>query len=312
MRSWRQAYLHKHKQFKTTNGPSLVPRQATFAPGGGVTRRADGGLGGAARSGCLGAGQLTPSPGAVRVKQELSCQEAEAYFFGSFDDVQLCDLPQGLVLQRLVHPGVEDQWLQLGTVYQRDDLTQHDQVIAGAVRLPQPTVERRRRVDQNRAAGYAWFEGHSVEHRRANRAVPVGEPARDVLLSGGEHVDDEPSGPLDQAEAAAGLIEADQHEHRVERHRREGVDRHAVHVAIVAGHGDDGDSGRERAHRLAEGAHVDGRGGGGGPPARGPGRGYRGGPLAGPPSPAPPGAAARWARPSLRGQIPGRATVAPP
>jgi len=28
---------------------------------------------------------------------------------------------------------VKDQWLQLRTVYQRDDLTQHDQVIASAV-----------------------------------------------------------------------------------------------------------------------------------------------------------------------------------
>src|SRR5260370_31570219 len=97
MPSWRQAYLHKHKQFKTTNGPSLVPRQATFAPGGGVTRRADGGLGGAARSGCLGAGQLTPSPGAVRVKQQLICQEADAFLFASFADVKLFDLPPGLV-----------------------------------------------------------------------------------------------------------------------------------------------------------------------------------------------------------------------
>ena len=39
----------------------------------------------------------------------------------------------GLVPQRLVRPGVENQRLQLGTMYQRDDLTQHDQVIAGAV-----------------------------------------------------------------------------------------------------------------------------------------------------------------------------------
>jgi hypothetical protein len=31
---------------------------------------------------------------------------------------------------------MEDQWLQLGTVSQRDDLTEHDQVIAGAMRLP--------------------------------------------------------------------------------------------------------------------------------------------------------------------------------
>src|SRR6202011_895700 len=192
------------------------------------------------------------------------------------DDVQLCDLRQGLVLQRLVRPGVEDQWFQLGTVYQRDDLTQHDQVIAGAVRLPQPTVERRRRVDQDRAAGYAWFERHAVEHRRVGRAVPVSEPAREVLLSGGEHVDDERPDTLDQAEAAAGLIEADQHEHGVKRHRREGVDRHAMHVAVVGGHADDGDSGWERAHRLAEGAHVDGRGRHGVPSLSGPDRGYDG------------------------------------
>jgi len=62
-------------------------------------------------------------------------------------------------------------------VYERDDLTQHDQVIAGPVGLPEPAVERRRRIDEDRAAGYTWFEGHSVEHRGAGRAVRVGEPA---------------------------------------------------------------------------------------------------------------------------------------
>jgi len=83
----------------------------------------------------------------------------------------------GLVRQRLVAPVVEDQWLQLGTVYQRDNLAQHDQVIAGAVRLPQPAVERRRGIDEDRAPGHARLEGHPVEHHRAGRAVPVGEPA---------------------------------------------------------------------------------------------------------------------------------------
>jgi hypothetical protein len=50
---------------------------------------------------------------------------------------------------------VEDQGLQLGAVHERDDLAQHDQVIAGSVRLPQPALERRRRADQDRAAGDA-------------------------------------------------------------------------------------------------------------------------------------------------------------
>jgi hypothetical protein len=97
-------------------------------------------------------------------------------------------------------------------VYQRDNLTQHDQVIASRVRSPQPTVERRRRVDQDRAAGYAWFEGHAVEHRRADRALPVSEPACQIMLSCGEHIDGERPGTLDQAETAAGLLEADQHQ----------------------------------------------------------------------------------------------------
>ena len=38
-----------------------------------------------------------------------------------------------LVLQRLVRPGVEEQWLQVWTVYQRDDLTKDDQVIASTM-----------------------------------------------------------------------------------------------------------------------------------------------------------------------------------
>src|SRR5215472_14084417 len=81
---------------------------------------------------------------------------------------------------------------------------------------------------------------------------------------------------LDQADGTAGLIEADQHEHRVERHRREGVDRYPVHAAVVGGHGDDGDPGWERAHRPAESAHVDGRDGHGMYRLSRPGRGCGG------------------------------------
>src|SRR5215469_13880873 len=94
----------------------------------------------------------------------------------------------GLMLQRLVRSGVEDQWLQLRTVYQRDDLAQHDQMIARAIRLPQPAVERRCGVGQDRAPASTWFEGDTVEHRRAAFSVTVRKPPRDVLLSGGEHI----------------------------------------------------------------------------------------------------------------------------
>jgi hypothetical protein len=50
-------------------------------------------------------------------------------------------------------------------------------MIAGTVGLPEPAVERRRRTDEDRASGYTRFEGHTVEHRRAGRAVLAGEPA---------------------------------------------------------------------------------------------------------------------------------------
>ena len=70
----------------------------------------------------------------------------------------------------------------------------------------------------------------------SGRAAPVSEPARDVLLPRGQHVDDERPDPLDQADAAAGLTEADQHEHRVKRYRRERINRHAVHGEIGRAH----------------------------------------------------------------------------
>jgi hypothetical protein len=50
---------------------------------------------------------------------------------------------------------VEDQWLQLGAVRHRHHLAEHDQVIAGTVRMPPPAFERRRSAGQERAAGYA-------------------------------------------------------------------------------------------------------------------------------------------------------------
>jgi hypothetical protein len=80
-----------------------------------------------------------------------------------------CATAPGPVLKRLVRSGVEDQWLQLGAVHQRDDFAQHDQVIAGAVRMPRPAFERCRCTRHERAAGAALFEGTP-----SNIAEPAG------------------------------------------------------------------------------------------------------------------------------------------
>jgi len=92
-----------------------------------------------------------------------------------------CATTTGLVRQRLICSGVEDQWLQLGAVHHRYHLAEHDQVITGTVRMLPPGFECRRSAGQQRAAGDAQFQGHLVEHRRAGRTVPICEPAADVL-----------------------------------------------------------------------------------------------------------------------------------
>ena len=170
-------------------------------------------------------------------------------------------------------PGLKDERLQLGMVYERDDLAEHDQVIAGQVRLLQCALERRGGADEDRAAGEACLEGHILEHRRTGRAAPVSEPAGEVVLPGGQHIDGERAGTVDQTGGAAGPVQAYEHEERVQGNRGEGVDRHAVHDAVAAGHGDDCDSGGERGHSPAEGGHADSLGGPGGPGLSGAGHG---------------------------------------
>ena len=92
----------------------------------------------------------------------------------------------------------------------------------------------------------------------ANFALVLGgEAPRQVLLAGGEDVDAEAAGALDLRQRARAVVEADEHEHGVERQRRDRVGRHPLRAAgRVDGH--DRDAGREVAHDGAEALGLDG------------------------------------------------------
>src|SRR5215472_1932508 len=82
-------------------------------------------------------------------------------------------------------------------------------------------------------------------------ALRTGIVVRDYPLLRGEHVDAEALFGVQVRMGTSHGFHADQHQHVIERNRREGIGSHAVHFAVEI-HRDDGHPGGEAAHGLAE------------------------------------------------------------
>jgi hypothetical protein len=89
------------------------------------------------------------------------------------------------------------------------------------------------------------------------RLVLGREAPREVLLAGGEHVDAEAPGAPDLGQRARAVVEADEHEHGVERERGDRVRGHPLRATWrVDGH--DCHPGGEMPHDGAEALGLDG------------------------------------------------------
>ena len=74
---------------------------------------------------------------------------------------------------------------------------------------------------------------------------------RNRLLIAAQDVDPETLSSFQPSMRASSLIHANQHQHRVQRHRAERIRRHPVNFTVFI-HGDDRDAGGETSHGLAK------------------------------------------------------------
>jgi len=129
--------------------------------------------------------------------------------------------------------------------------------------------------DENRvvATDMAGFVGHleggaaTGEQRRAPEAgLPrkageaIDRPGREAVgeigLPGGQDIDGVVAGAAEGVEVVRSVVEAPEHQRRLQRDGREGIDGQADRLSLRIERRDDGDAGREAPVGIAQGAAV--------------------------------------------------------
>lgn len=132
------------------------------------------------------------------------------------------------------------------------DLGDEDGVIAGILSSVQPAFQVGQRAMQNRRAVLGAFEARSsffgspVVRSHGARVV-----LRNCALAFGQDVHTETLLRVQVGVRAGALINADEHQHRVERYRGECIGGHAVNL-VVRVQRNHGDAGRETTQRYSE------------------------------------------------------------
>ena len=152
---------------------------------------------------------------------------------------------------------------------QRLTLPHHDlfhfrdknRMIARLIGGLQPTLEIRNRAIENRRSMLRMAEPRSgfslgavVSQRRRPGRVGIILRNRRVALR--EHIDPEALASVQVRMRASIMVDADQHERRIERHRSERIGGHAFDFAgfsrTLVANRDDGDAGRKRAQSTSK------------------------------------------------------------
>jgi hypothetical protein len=133
-----------------------------------------------------------------------------------------------------------------------DHFADQDGVIAAVIARPGAAFEDRRELGEERRARQAGL----VRHLGELVGGAAGETQREILVIGAEEVDGEAVGGNERVVARRRLGGAPQHQWRIERHRGEGIRRHADPLAAAV-RSDDGDPGRKLAQRLAKGQRIE-------------------------------------------------------
>ncbi|MNY32952.1 hypothetical protein D3C86_1672000 [compost metagenome] len=126
-------------------------------------------------------------------------------------------------------------------------------MVAAVHLLETLALEACRAVGEQRRAAQAGFVADAGELVLLRAGEVVGQ----LDLVGGEDVYREVAGGLEHGLAAGALVDAPQHQRRLQRHRVEAVGGHPDLLAGRAAGGDDGDAGGEVAEGAAEHSGVE-------------------------------------------------------
>ena len=151
----------------------------------------------------------------------------------------------GVGVETAERAAVEDERLAARAL-ERRDLADHEVVVAGAHDVGHLAAQQRERVAHREVA-------EAVLHRVAGRGIgaALGEVERDLLLAPVQDVDGEALAGDRLLERARAVRERDEHEQRLERDRRERVERHPRRMAVVLAR-DHADAGGESPDDLTE------------------------------------------------------------
>src|SRR6185312_13416036 len=160
--------------------------------------------------------------------------------------------------QRGVAGTVPDQRLGLRARHlDRKHLADEHGVIAAGVRGRGGALERGQRVVQEQRAGVRAAVVRHAGQRALGVVAAERELAGERLAVQPEHGHGEPAGGQHHVVEAGGVLDADEQQQRVERHGRDTVGGDRLVLAVRPAGADQGDPGREQAHRVAEGALPD-------------------------------------------------------
>ena len=137
----------------------------------------------------------------------------------------------------------------------RQDLPDHDAVVAALVHRVRPAFERRQRIVEDGGAGDRARMMRVLIQLAPERTAPDGQPAGGLLGVLAEHRHGPGARGEDRVVEARGLLHAGQDEQRLQRYGGERVHRHRVGDALRGGR-DDHDAGSELPGGTPEGVRV--------------------------------------------------------
>jgi hypothetical protein len=133
-----------------------------------------------------------------------------------------------------------------------DDLANEDRVVAAIVDRDKATVDKREALRQDwTASDRRGVPFDAIKLVLPGRAATGGEPNRQLDLVSREHRHRKYPGPREQLVHPSSAVDADEHEQRVQGHRRERVRGHPMEDPAHGGR-HDGHSGRKAGQRAAE------------------------------------------------------------
>ncbi len=148
--------------------------------------------------------------------------------------------------------GVKKKGGEFGGFAEILDPADENGVVAAGVGGFVGDFEGRAASGENRGAAAAGLPGQADE----TVGRPGGETVGEVLLVDRQDVDGVMAGLAKGGEIVRAVVQAPEHQRRLQRHRREGIDGQADRMTVRVDGRDDGDAGREAAQGIAQGAGV--------------------------------------------------------